>query len=180
MVFPKVVYFNIVFTFISCIKDCLKRNLSKLCAVSKCNQSNSMYMRLFSICDKIKSFQNFVKTIALFVVSGSIKKVFSFDCAIVYLFSVFFLIDFAQWKNVGLSHIAYIVIHLGTTRLVIGKLQVSSYKRGNLVAQKFKHIYILTKFYEKEALCKRVFRLKTYEIIYMKQLLLSLQILMIH
>ena len=58
--------------------------------------------------------------IGLFMVSGSIKKLFSiiniyFYQSIVfandYLFSIFFLIDFAQWKSLGLPHIAYIVIH---------------------------------------------------------------------
>ena len=49
--------------------------------------------------------------IALFVVSGSIKKVFSIDCVNIYLFSIFFSIDFVQWKSVGLHDIAYIVIH---------------------------------------------------------------------
>ena len=56
--------------------------------------------------------------IALFVVSGSIKMLFSIDCVNVYfsqsiafvniyLFSIFFAIDS---KSVGLPHIAYIVI----------------------------------------------------------------------
>ena len=57
--------------------------------------------------------------IALFVVSGSIKKLFSTDFANFYLFSIFFsivfvniyvfsifsLIDFARWKSVRLPHI---------------------------------------------------------------------------
>ena len=57
--------------------------------------------------------------IALFVVSGSIKKLLSSDCvniyfsqwivfANIYLFSISFSIDF---KSVGSPHIAYIVIH---------------------------------------------------------------------
>ena len=49
--------------------------------------------------------------IALFVVSGSIKKLFSIDCVNIYLFSIFFSIDFSGWKSVGLPHTAYNVIH---------------------------------------------------------------------
>ena len=49
--------------------------------------------------------------IALFVVSQSIKKLFSIDYVKIYLFSIFSSIDFAMWKSVGLPHIAYIVIH---------------------------------------------------------------------
>ena len=49
--------------------------------------------------------------VALFAVSGSIKKLFSIDYVNAYLFSIFFSIDFSQWKSVGLPRIAYIVIH---------------------------------------------------------------------
>ena len=75
--------------------------------------------------------------IALFVVSGSIKKLVLIDFVNTYLFSIFFSIvfvniylfsiffqdflpynfsiffskEFARWKSVGLPHIAYIVIH---------------------------------------------------------------------
>ena len=76
-----------------------------------------------------KSFKKQLKVnesryIALFVVSGSIKKTFSIDFAIIYFFSIFFSkafaniyifliffsIDFARWKSGGLPHIAYIMI----------------------------------------------------------------------
>ena len=60
--------------------------------------------------------------IALFVVSGSIKKLFSIDCVNIYfsqaivfakigLFSICSSMNFARWVSVGLSHIAYIMIH---------------------------------------------------------------------
>ena len=49
--------------------------------------------------------------IALFVFSGSIKKLFAIDYVNIYLFSIFFSIDFTGWKSVGLPHVAYIVIH---------------------------------------------------------------------
>ena len=49
--------------------------------------------------------------IALLVFSQSIKKLFSIDCVNIYLFLIFFSIDFAQWKRVGLPHVAYISIH---------------------------------------------------------------------
>ena len=63
---------------------------------------------------------------ALFVVRGSIKKPFSFDCVNIYLFSIFisidfstncvndylfsifFPIDFGWYKSVGLIHVAYV------------------------------------------------------------------------
>ena len=45
---------------------------------------------------------------ALFVVRGSIKKPFSFDCVNIYLFSIFFAIDFGWYKSVGLIHVAYV------------------------------------------------------------------------
>ena len=44
--------------------------------------------------------------IALFAASGSIKKLFSIDYANIYLFSIFYLIDSARWKSVGLPQIA--------------------------------------------------------------------------
>ena len=60
------------------------------------------------------------KYTVLFVVSGSIKKLFSIDCVDIYFsqsivfpniyfFSIFFSIDFARWKSVGLPHTACIV-----------------------------------------------------------------------
>ena len=49
--------------------------------------------------------------IALFVVSGSIKKVFLIDLVNPYLFSIVFSIAFARWKTVGLLLISYVVIH---------------------------------------------------------------------
>ena len=42
--------------------------------------------------------------IALFVASGSIKKLFLTDFVDIYLFSIFFSIDFAQCKSLGLLH----------------------------------------------------------------------------
>ena len=49
--------------------------------------------------------------VALFVFSGSIKKIFSIDCVNIYIFSIFFSKDFFRWKSLGLPHIVYIVIH---------------------------------------------------------------------
>ena len=50
--------------------------------------------------------------IALFVISESIKKLFSIDCASSdYFFSTYFSKGFALRKSVNLPHIAYIVIH---------------------------------------------------------------------
>ena len=54
--------------------------------------------------------------IALFVVSGSIKKLFSIDCDNIFTFLNQKLINFSQYffnrfKSVGLPHIADILIH---------------------------------------------------------------------
>lgn len=56
--------------------------------------------------------------IALFVVSGSVKKFFptdyvnfSIDYVNIYVFAICCLIDFTQWKNVWLLHIVYIINH---------------------------------------------------------------------
>ena len=50
--------------------------------------------------------------IALFVVSGSIKKFFSMNCVnINFSQSVLKYLFFNKFKSVGLPHIAYIVIH---------------------------------------------------------------------
>ena len=45
---------------------------------------------------------------ALFLFSRSIKKLFSIDYVNIFLFPIFFSIDFGRWKSVGLSHITYI------------------------------------------------------------------------
>ena len=50
--------------------------------------------------------------IALFVFSGSIRKLFSVDCVNIYLFSISFSIEFSWWKNVELPHIAYMWSYL--------------------------------------------------------------------
>ena len=44
--------------------------------------------------------------IALFVFTGSIKKLFSIDYVNIYLLSTFFAIDFTWWKSMGLPHFA--------------------------------------------------------------------------
>ena len=65
------------------------------------------------VCIYINSKVNESRYITLFVVSGSFKKRFLIDCVNIYfsqsivytniyLFSIFFSIDFPQWKSVGL------------------------------------------------------------------------------
>ena len=54
---------------------------------------------------------NEARYITLFLVSGSIKKLFTINYVNVYLFSIFVSIDFTRWKSVRQPHIAYIVIH---------------------------------------------------------------------
>ena len=44
--------------------------------------------------------------IALFLVDRFSKKLFSTDYVNINIFAIFFSIDFAQWKSVGLPHIA--------------------------------------------------------------------------
>ena len=72
-------------------------------------------LRLYTIFIKICSLEiNKSLYTALFVVSGSIKKLFSIDYVSICLFSIFFSffsIDFTRWKNVRLPHTTYIVIH---------------------------------------------------------------------
>ena len=58
----------------------------------------------------VKVKVNESRYIALFVFRGSIKKLFSIDSVNIYLFSIFFSIDFSRWKGVRLPHVAYIVI----------------------------------------------------------------------
>ena len=70
------------------------------------------YSRKYGMINKVNEF----RCIGLFVVSGSIKMLFSIVCvniyfsqsivfANIYLFSIFFSIDFARWKSMGLHHI---------------------------------------------------------------------------
>ena len=80
-------------------------------------------LRINKIYDKSKERINKIKAvilsfkinesryIALFVVSESLTNLLSIDYANIDLFSIFFSINFARWKSVGLSHIAYIVIY---------------------------------------------------------------------
>ena len=42
------------------------------------------------------------RKIALIMASESIKKLFWIDYVNIYLFSIYFSIDFTQWKSVGL------------------------------------------------------------------------------
>ena len=49
--------------------------------------------------------------LALFLVSGSIEKLFLIDFVNIYLFSIYFSTGFARQKSVELFHIAHIVIH---------------------------------------------------------------------
>ena len=48
---------------------------------------------------------------ALFAFSGSYQKLLSINSVNIYLFSIFFSIDFARWKSVDLPYIAYFAIH---------------------------------------------------------------------
>ena len=52
--------------------------------------------------DKSFNFKE-LRNIVLFVVSGSIKMLSSFDCVNIYLFSIYFSIDFARRKIVGFT-----------------------------------------------------------------------------
>ena len=62
-------------------------------------------INLFSLAFKV----NKSRYIALIVFSGSINKRFSICCVNIYIFSIFFSIDFVRWKSLGLPHIVYIV-----------------------------------------------------------------------
>ena len=58
--------------------------------------------------------------IALFVISLSVKKLFSIDCDNIYVFSIFTSINFARWKSVGLLHTTYIVTLLTLSSRSLG------------------------------------------------------------
>ena len=58
------------------------------------NQKNNLSQKFICLLKVNES-----RYITLFVFSGSIKKFFSTDCINIYLFSIFFSIDFARWKN---------------------------------------------------------------------------------
>ena len=58
----------------------------------------------------VKIKVNESRYIALFVVRKSIKKLFSIYYVNIYLFSIFFSMDFARQKGVGLPHIDYTMI----------------------------------------------------------------------
>ena len=73
--------------------------------VSKYEVISSPYFLLFGL------NTNELRYITLVVVSGSIKKLFSISFVNIYLFLIFFSIDFARWKNVKLPYFTYIVIH---------------------------------------------------------------------
>ena len=92
----------------------------------KCTTDRTVYKHRYVkedifLCFKVKKSRYF----ALFVVSGSNKKLLSIDFINIYLFSIFFSIafvnnnlfskffsiDFVSWKSVGLPHIPHIVIH---------------------------------------------------------------------
>ena len=48
---------------------------------------------------------------ALFMVNGSIKKILLIDFVNVYIYLIFFSVDFAPWKSVELPHITCNMIH---------------------------------------------------------------------
>ena len=101
-------------------------------ALDKCAPNKSKYIRANNSPFKV----NQSRYIALFVFSGSIKKLFTTVCVNIFIFSQycfqlifsdektfsqlivsiftflhFFSTDFGRWKNVGLPQIAHIVIH---------------------------------------------------------------------
>ena len=103
-------------------------NLNKKGYQSFCNKWDLFSAILICIDSKFDSLTptltspikvNESQCIALFAVSGSIKKLFqscqyfyfsrSIIFANIHLFSIFFIsIDFARWKSVALPHIAYV------------------------------------------------------------------------
>ena len=55
---------------------------------------------------------NVSRYVTINVTGESIETLFSIDYVNIYLFSIFFPIDFAWWRSERLPHIAYIVIQL--------------------------------------------------------------------
>ena len=76
--------------------------------------------------NNVKIKFNESRYIALFVVSKSMKKLFSIYYVNIYLFSIFFSMDFARQKGVGLPNIDYTIINnkpLHNDFFSVGKLQ---------------------------------------------------------
>lgn len=48
--------------------------------------------------------------IPFLVTSGCIRNLFLIDNVNIYIFTIFFSLDFARWESVGLPHISCIVI----------------------------------------------------------------------
>ena len=72
-------------------------------------------MRYFCPADLPKSFSQLIASIFIFshyIFQQNLlgEKAF-LNYANISLISIFFLMDFAWWKSVGLRHIAYIMIH---------------------------------------------------------------------
>ena len=72
------------------------------------SQSNSLIsLAILNKCVTLCQFEvvgfkvNKTRNIALFVINGSVKKLFLIDCVNICLFTIFFSIDFAWWKSVG-------------------------------------------------------------------------------
>ena len=69
----------------------------------KCTTNETVYEHRYVKEDIFLCFKvNKSRYIALFMVSGSTKKLLSTDFVNIYLFSIFFSIDFPRWKSVRL------------------------------------------------------------------------------
>ena len=81
--------------------------------IPKINEKFDFYfMELVSKDTLLNIFKdNESPNISLFVVSGSIGKLFAIGYVSIYIFSIHCSTDFPRRKNVGLPQIAYIVIH---------------------------------------------------------------------
>ena len=80
--------------------------------------------------NNVKIKFNESRYIALFVVRKSIKKLFSIYYVTVYLFSIFFSMDLARQKSVGLPNIYYTMINnkpYYNDFFSVGKLQLYLY-----------------------------------------------------
>ena len=106
-----------------------RRKIAGLSAETYSEPCQRSKMKLFV--KKVKGNES--RYISLFAVTESIKKLFSIDHVNIYLFSIFFSIDFPQWKSMVLPHFAYFVIQsltISAKKLILDIWQGSKHSSG--------------------------------------------------
>ena len=119
--------------------------LISLAMLSKC-----VTLRQFEVVGfKVKE----IRHIALFVISGSVRKFSVIDCVNICLsFHNIFSTNFIRWKSVELPYIAYIVIHNFNKRIQDFWQVLCKVPNDNEIIQKGDHV-IFTFIYCSESVC---------------------------